>query len=90
MRQIVTKTFGRPITIELLEKLQLPPSNSNNNVFELPSFDNRNVDVKLLPLAWSTSNIPDNDKFCDAENCLSSNSSNITLKPNGPAARFMT
>ena len=54
-------------------------NNSNYNVFELPSFDNRNVDVKLLPLAWSTSNIPDNDKFCDAENCLLSNSSNIIL-----------
>ena len=54
-------------------------NNNNNNVFELPSFNNRNVDVKLLPLAWSTSKIPDNDKFCDAENCLSSNSSNIIL-----------
>ncbi|CAF4008175.1 unnamed protein product [Rotaria sp. Silwood2] len=31
MRQIVKNTFGRPITIELLEKLQLPASNSNNN-----------------------------------------------------------
>ena len=54
-------------------------SNNNNNVFELPSFNNRNVDVKLLPLTWSTSNLPDNAKFCDAENCLSSNSSNIIL-----------
>ncbi|CAF0799115.1 unnamed protein product [Rotaria sordida] len=32
MRQIVKNTFGRPITIELLERLQLPTSsNSNNN-----------------------------------------------------------
>ena len=31
MRQIVRHTFGRPITIELLEKLQLPPSNSTTN-----------------------------------------------------------
>ncbi|CAF0944184.1 unnamed protein product [Adineta ricciae] len=31
MRQIVKNTFGVPITIELLEKLQLPSSNSNNN-----------------------------------------------------------
>jgi hypothetical protein len=31
MRQIVKKTFGVPITIELLEKLQLPPSSSSNN-----------------------------------------------------------
>ncbi|PKY60017.1 hypothetical protein RhiirA4_483254 [Rhizophagus irregularis] len=54
-------------------------SNNNNNVFELPSFNNRNVDVKLLPLAWSTSNLPENNRFCDAENCLSSNSSNIIL-----------
>ena len=54
-------------------------NNNNYNVFELPSFNNRNVDVKLLPLAWNTSNIPDNDKFCDAENCLSLNSSNIIL-----------
>src|SRR4051812_9604812 len=54
-------------------------NNNNNNIFELLSFNNRNVDVKLLPLAWSTSNIPDNDKICDAENCLSSNSSNIIL-----------
>jgi len=54
----------------------------NNRVFELPSFNNRNVDVKVLPLAWSTSNLPANDKFCDAENCLLSNttnSSNIIL-----------
>lgn len=29
MRQIVRNTFGRPITIELLEKLQLPTSNSS-------------------------------------------------------------
>ncbi|GBC11651.2 hypothetical protein GLOIN_2v1485153 [Rhizophagus irregularis DAOM 181602=DAOM 197198] len=54
-------------------------NNNNNNMFELPSFNNRNVNVKLFPLAWSTSNIPDNDKICDAENCLSSNSSNIIL-----------
>ncbi|PKK60126.1 hypothetical protein RhiirC2_793796 [Rhizophagus irregularis] len=52
----------------------------NNNIFELPSFNNRNVDVILLPLAWNTSNLPDIDKFCDAENCLLSNSSsNIIL-----------
>ncbi|CAF5056648.1 unnamed protein product, partial [Rotaria magnacalcarata] len=31
MRQIVKNTFGRPITIDLLEKLQLPTSNNNNN-----------------------------------------------------------
>ena len=31
MRQIVAKTFGRPINIELLEKLQLPPSSGNAN-----------------------------------------------------------
>ncbi|UJR28048.1 hypothetical protein I4U23_009304 [Adineta vaga] len=31
MRRIVKNTFGLPITIDLLEKLQLPPSNSNNN-----------------------------------------------------------
>ncbi|CAB4385929.1 unnamed protein product [Rhizophagus irregularis] len=54
-------------------------NNNNNNMFELPSFNNRNVNVKLFPLAWSTSNIPDNDKICDAENCLLSNSSNIIL-----------
>ncbi|PKC09208.1 hypothetical protein RhiirA5_415958 [Rhizophagus irregularis] len=55
-------------------------NNSNNNIFELPSFNNRNIDVMLLPLAWSTSNLPDIDKFCDAENCLLSNSSsNIIL-----------
>ena len=29
MRQIVKDTFGRSITIELLEKLQLPTSNNN-------------------------------------------------------------
>ncbi|PKY47418.1 hypothetical protein RhiirA4_462600, partial [Rhizophagus irregularis] len=38
-------------------------NNNNNNMFELPSFNNRNVNVKLFPLAWSTSNIPDNDKI---------------------------
>ncbi|CAB4389354.1 unnamed protein product [Rhizophagus irregularis] len=54
-------------------------NNNDNNMFELPSFNNRNVNVKLFPLAWSTSNIPDNDKICDAENCLLSNSSNIIL-----------
>ena len=55
-------------------------TNSNNNrVFELPSFNNRNVDIRVLPLGWSTSNISDNDKVCDAENCLLSYSSNIVL-----------
>ena len=29
MRSIVQKTFGRPINIELLDKLQLPPSSSS-------------------------------------------------------------
>jgi len=56
--------------------------NNNNRVFELPSFNNRNIDIRVLPLAWSTSNLPNNDKFCDAENCLSTdtvNSSNIIL-----------
>jgi hypothetical protein len=56
--------------------------NNNNRVFELPSFNNRNVDIRVLPLAWSTSILPNNDKFCDAENCLSTNtvnSSNIIL-----------
>ncbi|PKY57661.1 hypothetical protein RhiirA4_478870 [Rhizophagus irregularis] len=53
--------------------------NNNNELFELPSFNNRNVDVRVLPLAWSTSNLPDNNKLCDAENCILSNSSNIIL-----------
>jgi hypothetical protein len=56
--------------------------NNNNRVFELPSFNNRNVDIRVLPLAWSTSNLPNNDNVCDAENCLSTNtinSSNIIL-----------
>lgn len=53
-------------------------ANSNNNRgFELPSFNNRNVDVKVLPLAWSTSNLPANDRFCDAENCLLSNTTSL-------------
>ena len=30
MRQIVQNTFGRPITIELLERLSLPPSSSSS------------------------------------------------------------
>ena len=54
-------------------------NDNNNRVFELPSFNNRNVDIRALPLGWSTSILPDNDKFCDAENCLLSNSSNIIL-----------
>ena len=56
--------------------------NINNRIFELPSFNNRNVDIRVLPLAWSTSNLPNNDKFCDLESCLLSNtvnSSNIIL-----------
>jgi hypothetical protein len=43
MRQIVQKTFGRPITIELLEKLQLPPSNSNSNATNIIQASNSNV-----------------------------------------------
>ena len=31
MRQIVQNTFGRPITIELLERLSLPPSSSGTS-----------------------------------------------------------
>ena len=36
--------------------------------------------MKVLPLAWSTSNLPAEDKFCDAENCnIISSSSTIVL-----------
>ena len=52
MRQIVQKTFGRPINIELLEKLQLPPSNSssttNNNHITQGSTSNVIVNPSLL------------------------------------------
>ena len=57
-------------------------NNINNKMFELPSFNNKNVDIRVLSLAWSTSNLPNNDKCCDAENCILSNtinSSNIIL-----------
>jgi hypothetical protein len=56
-------------------------TNNNNRIFELPSFNNRNVDKKVLPLAWSTSNLPVNNKFCNAENCLLSDivDSNIII-----------
>ncbi|CAB4396390.1 unnamed protein product [Rhizophagus irregularis] len=43
--------------------------NNNDKTFELPSFNNRIVDIRALPLAWSTSNLPSEDKICDAENC---------------------
>ncbi|CAF3469297.1 unnamed protein product [Rotaria socialis] len=43
MRQIVKNTFGRPITIELLEKLQLPTSNNNNNNNNTTQITNVNV-----------------------------------------------
>jgi hypothetical protein len=43
MRQIVKNTFGRPITIELLEKLPLPPSNSNSNATNIIQATNSNV-----------------------------------------------
>ena len=45
MRQIVKNTFGRPITIDLLEKLQLPASNSNNNATNTTQLTNSNVVV---------------------------------------------
>ena len=54
-------------------------NNNNNRIFELPSFNNRNVNIRTLLLSWSTSILPDNDKFYDAENCLLSNSLNIIL-----------
>jgi hypothetical protein len=56
--------------------------NQNNRTFELPSFNNKIVDIKVLPLAWSTSKLPSDDKLCDAEDCLSLNnldSSNIII-----------
>ncbi|POG75269.1 hypothetical protein GLOIN_2v1770313 [Rhizophagus irregularis DAOM 181602=DAOM 197198] len=54
--------------------------NNGNETFEFPSFNNRIVNVKVLPLAWSTSNPPAEDKFCDADNCNITNSlSNIVL-----------
>lgn len=46
MRQIVKNTFGVPITIDLLEKLQLPPSNSNNhanNTIGMAQLTNANI-----------------------------------------------
>ncbi|CAB4388169.1 unnamed protein product [Rhizophagus irregularis] len=54
--------------------------NNGNETFEFPSFNNRIVNVKVLPLAWSTLNPPAEDKFCDADNCNITNSlSNIVL-----------
>ncbi|GES89157.1 hypothetical protein GLOIN_2v1485098 [Rhizophagus clarus] len=54
--------------------------NNNNETFELPSFNNKIVDIRVLPLAWSTSNLPDEEKICDAENCnITNSSSNIVL-----------
>ncbi|UZO08141.1 uncharacterized protein OCT59_028405 [Rhizophagus irregularis] len=38
------------------------------------------VNIKVLPLAWSTSNPPTEDKFYDAENCnITDSLSNIVL-----------
>jgi len=54
MRQIVQKTFGRPITIELLEKLQLPPSNSNSNATNIIQATNSNVIVNQQQQQHST------------------------------------
>ncbi|UZO29714.1 uncharacterized protein OCT59_023174 [Rhizophagus irregularis] len=45
--------------------------------FYLPSFDIE-VDVKMLPLGWNTQKIPADDKFCDANNCLLSNSIDLS------------
>ncbi|CAB4417820.1 unnamed protein product [Rhizophagus irregularis] len=45
--------------------------------FYLPSFDIE-VDVKVLPLGWNTQKIPADDKFCDANNCLLSNSIDLS------------
>ncbi|PKC11640.1 hypothetical protein RhiirA5_412865 [Rhizophagus irregularis] len=54
--------------------------NNGNETFEFPSFNNRIVNMKVLPLAWSTSNPPAEDKFCDAENCnITDSLSNIVL-----------
>ncbi|GBB83557.1 hypothetical protein RclHR1_10250008, partial [Rhizophagus clarus] len=54
--------------------------NNNNETFELPSFNNKIVDIRVLPLAWSTSNLPDEEKIWNAENCNITNlSSNIIL-----------
>ncbi|GES79025.1 hypothetical protein GLOIN_2v1787998 [Rhizophagus clarus] len=52
----------------------------NNNKY--PSFVlltfKINVDVKTLPLAWSTKSKPFDEKFCDAENCLLSDNVNLS------------
>jgi hypothetical protein len=45
--------------------------------FYLPSFDIE-VDVRVLPLGWNTQKIPADDKFCDADNCLLSNSIDLS------------
>ncbi|CAF1336647.1 unnamed protein product [Rotaria sordida] len=59
MRQIVKNTFGRPITIELLEKLNLPSSKSNaTNTTSIPTPATSRVVVNPSLLSHtSTSNI---------------------------------
>ncbi|GES75275.1 hypothetical protein GLOIN_2v1782578 [Rhizophagus clarus] len=54
--------------------------NNSDETIELPSFNNRIVDIRVLSLAWSTSNLPAEDKFYDAENCnIIDSSSNVVL-----------
>ena len=49
MRQIVKNTFGRPITIELLEKLNLP-SNKSNSIGNTTTIPTSRVIVNSSPL----------------------------------------
>ncbi|CAF3339479.1 unnamed protein product [Rotaria sp. Silwood1] len=53
MRQIVQNTFGRPITIDLLEKLQLPTSNSNSNNNNINVNNNNNNTTNTIQVTNS-------------------------------------
>ncbi|GET65456.1 hypothetical protein GLOIN_2v1782578 [Rhizophagus irregularis DAOM 181602=DAOM 197198] len=73
---------------QIIQKAKIIDIERNDKGFKKAFINTRNtniskvkiVNIKVLPLAWSTSNPPTEDKFYDAENCnITDSLSNIVL-----------
>lgn len=51
---------------------------SKTRYYRLPTF-NVNIDVKFLPLAWSTGYSPKTHKYCDLEDCIETSKVGVIL-----------
>lgn len=60
----VYKNLGR-------SKIISSDENSNPTVYEFPTL-RAQADIKILPMAWNTERPPQEDKYCDLEDCTDS------------------